>query len=208
MTDPHFDLLIEAEQMRTILSSLKELSAQSEGVVVNGEVISWDEALPLLNTYPDFDATREQKKEWMALAAYNWEKDYLSYVKNLVTETISKHSTLENDNLYLWSLLNGSRKILNCFIHNGKATPHTSADPQTLTAAKDLLVAIEAVINGTQHTGTISNEIYLSGIDTVAMEFKMLYTIARKENRLEDAAIYSSVLVIIEKIKTELPKLF
>lgn len=61
MAQQDLDLLIESEQMRTILMSLKQLSTQSDGVMVNGKIVPWDDAFPLLNAFPDFPTTRLKK---------------------------------------------------------------------------------------------------------------------------------------------------
>lgn len=203
MAQLDFDLLIESEQMRTILSSLKELSAQSDGVMVNGDIIPWHKALPLLTAYPDFRATRQKKDEWMGIAATAWENDYEERVKKLVSRSISKDSTLENDNLYLWSLLNVTDQILRRFIKYETKKALIDAEPNTLVVAKDLLVALRSVVSGTQSTARIRNELFLNGIDSVSMEFQRLYTIAKKNGRNEDSAMYIDVLTSIRQLKEQ-----
>ncbi|MBQ0600905.1 hypothetical protein J7S78_13990 [Klebsiella oxytoca] len=206
MAQPDLDLLIESEQMRTILLSLKQLSAQSDGVMVNGEVISWDNALPLLNAFPDFVATRQKKDEWMGIAATTWESDYHESVKKIVSRSISENSSLENDNLYLWSLLNATEQIMRRFLKYVNKKELLDAEPNSLRAAKDVLVALESVISGAQSTARIRNELFLSGIDTVSMEFQRLYTIAKKDGRDEDSALYVCVLTTIRKLKEQTMK--
>ncbi|WP_435322406.1 hypothetical protein [Klebsiella sp. HN106] len=206
MAQPDLDLLIESEQMRTILLSLKQLSTQSDGVMVNGEVIPWDHALPLLNAFPDFATTRQKKDEWMGIAATTWESDYHEKVKNSVSRSISENSSLENDNLYLWSLLNATNQILRLFLKYVNKKELLGAEPNTLRAAKDVLVALESVISGAQSTARIRNELFLSGIDTVTMEFQRLYTIAKMDGRNEDSAMYVGVLTTIRKLKEQTMK--
>lgn len=203
MEQPDLDLLIESEQMRTILSSLKELSAQSDGVMVNGEIIPWDRALPLLNAFPDFRATAQKKDEWMGIAATTWENDYHERVRKRVSRSISEQSTLESDNLYLWSLLNATDQILRRVLNYADKKAMTESKPQTMTAAKDLLVALKSVVSGTLTTARIRNELFLSGFDAIYMEFQMLHTIAKHDNRTEDAAKYLDTLSIIGELKEQ-----
>ncbi|EIZ1085860.1 hypothetical protein MPI44_004408 [Klebsiella oxytoca] len=206
MAQPDLDLLIESEQMRTILLSLKQLSTQSDGVMVNGEIVSWDNAFPLLSAFPDFPTTRQKKDEWMGIAATTWESDYHASVKKIVSRSIAEDSTLENDNLYLWSLLNATNQILRRVLEYVNKKELMESEPNILRAAKDVLVALESVISGAQSTARIRNELFLTGIDTVAMEFQMLYARAKKDSRNNDSAMYVDVLTLIRKLKEQTMK--
>ncbi|PHM72313.1 hypothetical protein [Xenorhabdus sp. KJ12.1] len=204
MNKSHFDLLIEAEQMRTILSSVKDLSTQSDGVMINGEVVSWEKAFPLISAFPDFQSTRQQTDEWMGIAASTWEVDFHNRIQKLVTRKISEKSTLENDNLYLWSLLHVTDKIIRRLL---KYTDHKrlqNAEPETLSVAKDLLTALSSVTSGTQSTARIRNELFLSGIDNVFMEFQMLYTKAKQDGRNADSVMYADILIVIRELKEQI----
>ncbi|ELY4881568.1 hypothetical protein ACLI07_23775 (plasmid) [Providencia huaxiensis] len=197
------DLLIEAEQMRVILSSVKQLSAQSDGVMIDGKVVPWDEALPLMSAYPDFNATEQKKAEWMGLAAVAWQEDYHAKVTEITSRAISENSTLENDNLYFWSLLNVTTHTLSKLLRfvNRKAIEEKA--PNILSVSNDLLVALNSVTKGTQSTSRIRDEIFLSGMENVWMEFHMLYLKAKEEGREEDSAIYVDTLSIIKQVKSD-----
>lgn len=206
MAQQDLDLLIESEQMRTILMSLKQLSTQSDGVMVNGKIVPWDDAFPLLNAFPDFPITRLKKDEWMGIAATTWESDYHSRVKKNVSRSIAEDSTLENDNLYHWSLLNATNQILRRVLEYVNKKELMQAEPNILRAAKDVLVALDSVISGAQSTARIRNELFMSGIDTVAMEFQMLYARAKKDNRDKDSAMYVDILTLIRNLKEQTMK--
>ncbi len=197
------DLLVESEQMRALLSSVKQLSVQSDGVMMNGKVVPWDEALPLMSAYPDFNATEQKKAEWMGFAAAAWQEDYQEKVATITARAIAENSTLENDNLYLWSLLNVTTKTLSDMLRfvNRKAIEEKA--PNLLSVSKDLQIALNSVINGTQSTSRIRDEIFLSGIENVWMEFHMLYLKAKDEGRDEDSAIYIDTLSIIRQVKAD-----
>lgn len=203
MQRSYIDLLIEAEKMRTILLSLKELSTQSDGIMVNGEIISWDKAIPLIRMFPDFNATQNQKEQWMSVAAADWDNKYQEQVKNLVARRISENSSLETDNLYLWSLLNATDHIMSRMLDHADKKTFIKEDYNTLSAAKDLLIGLRAVKEGSRVTARIRNEIFISGIDNVFMEFTMLYTRAKNEGREKDAEQYTSILDTIRRLKTE-----
>lgn len=197
------DLLVESEQMRALLSSVKQLSVQSDGVMMNGKVVPWDEALPLMKAYPDFNATEQKKAEWMGLAAAAWQEDYQEKVAAITARAIAENSTLENDNLYFWSLLNVTTQTLSNLLRfvNRKAMEEKA--PDILSVSKDLLIALNSVTNGTQSTSRIRDEIFLSGIENVWMEFHMLYVKANEAGRKEDSAIYIDTLSIIRQVKSD-----
>lgn len=46
----------------------------------------------------------------------------------------------------------------------------------------------------------------MSGIDTVAMEFQMLYARAKKDNRDKDSAMYVDILTLIRNLKEQTMK--
>ena len=61
-TSPEMELLIEAAHMRSIVQSLKKISQESDGVMVNGQVLPWHEVLPDIESYPDFNVTENSKE--------------------------------------------------------------------------------------------------------------------------------------------------
>ncbi|EGT5675595.1 hypothetical protein AGJ34_21750 [Cronobacter dublinensis subsp. dublinensis] len=201
MLTPELELLIEAEQMKVVIGSLKALSSQSDGVMINGELVAWEKALPLLKAVPDFTATSQQRETWMKGAADAWETLYFERVKALVAKRIGKDSTLESDNLYLWSLLSATNKVFSEVIRNTEAEKIRLINPNLEPAIKDLLAALEAVTSGALTTAHIRNELFLSGMDNVLMEFSMLSTLARNEGRKKDEEFFIRAISIISEFR-------
>ncbi|EOC0011617.1 hypothetical protein ACI0X9_003302 [Cronobacter turicensis] len=201
MRTPELEMLIEAEQLKTVIYSLKALAAQSEGVMINGALVAWDKALPLLEAVPDFTATSKQRDAWIERSAEAWESEYFKRVKTLVAKRISKDSTLESDNLYLLSLLSATNKVFSEVIRNTEPETIRRVNPNLEPASKDLLAALEAVSTGTLTTVRIRDELFLSGIDNVLMEFTMLLRLAQNDGRSDDELFLKHAISIISKVR-------
>lgn len=208
MSKPPLDLLIESEQMRTILTSLTSLASQSDGVMINGKVVPWKEAFPLVSYFPDFASTSKQRDEWMAAASEDWNQKFQERVKARVARSVSADSSAENDNLYLWSLLSATQVMFTDVLDHTDKSSLRVTRPDLLQASQDLLSALSAVTSGTISTASVRNKLFFSGMDNVLMEFQMRHLMAKNEGRLEDEAKNLEIVTAILDIKEEALKQF
>lgn len=200
MKNPQLEQLIEAEMMRTVMTAVKALSERSEGVMIDGSVVTWDEAIPLIKTIPSGFATSEMREDWMKAATEKWHKDYHDRVTTLTARKLSENSTTENDNVYLWSLLNAATTIISDLLK--RAEKKTFEDrPDLLSAAENTLTALNAVRRGSVSTARVHQSVFINGMDNVLMEFQMLLTQARINGSKEDEIKYLHAVNVISSLR-------
>lgn len=200
MSKQDLELLIESEQMRATITALKSLAENSDGVMIDGTVVPWVKAFPLLSLVPDFNATEAQKKLWMESSVAAWEARFYERLEKVVSHRLSLSSSTENDNIYFWSLFATTSKVLKS-VRNNRDFKHLLGDSLSQVTVNSLVASIDAVTAGSQTTAYIGNTLFKSGIDLVLMEFQKLESEARISKRTEDEKIYKNTVEIIKGLR-------
>ena len=199
-TSPEMELLVEAAHMRSIVQSLKKISQESDGVMVNGQVLPWDEVLPDIESYPDFNVTENSKELWMDMASGMWEEEFQKRIKKHTINCIASKGNLEDENVYFQLLMTSAIEMINKILDKTNHERFFKEDYPMYNNLQDLLLQMVSVVNGAVATSAVRDKLFRAGMYNVHMEFLRRYRQADNEGRETDREICWDVLQIIHDL--------
>ncbi len=191
------ELVMESRVMGETLVALKRLRKCSDGVVINDRVVTWDEAMPIIDKIPDFPETEQATAKWMLHAQEAWISAFNQNVQRQVKTLVGKNSTIENDNLFLSHVFTKAHFIISLIVPYVDNTALVQEQPNTATALQELLNILVGVTEGVISTKQIREEIYLSGFDDALMALhEQLKKASQRHDVIESDALIKAITII------------
>ena len=171
MTADHYEhtILFENHHLMNVLVRLSHLQATSEGIYAGVKQIPWRDALPKSLGIPTLDATITDGERWLNCVSESWAALYNAKAQGALAKKIADDSTIENDNLYLLTMFNALRSLVDNIFPFVDIPNYKEFEPEGAKAMKDIVNGLIGVTDGVLSTKKVKDDIFEAGVESAIM---------------------------------------